>query len=95
MNREQQLAEWKRLSDGATPKLELTRYEHGGGRAFVIKDGRPELVADYYDERNREFYHESPTALPVLLFMVKQMSHAFSEQYLDELWQSALDEVSK
>ncbi len=39
--------------EAATPKpLDITRYSHGGGRMFSGRD----LIADFYDEGNREFY---------------------------------------
>ena len=40
----------------AERSLTLTRYEHGGGR-LVIEDGNDrKLIADFYDEANREHY---------------------------------------
>lgn len=57
----------------ATPadNLTLTRYEHGGGRLFVDLDiGTPEgrdLVADFYEEDDREFYFAARTDIPLLL----------------------------
>jgi hypothetical protein len=57
----------------ATPleNATLTRYEHGGGRLFV--EGVPpkyegrDLIADFYDEGNREAYYALMRAAPALL----------------------------
>lgn len=33
---------------------DLMRYEHGGGRLAVLRDGERKLVADFYHESDRE-----------------------------------------
>ena len=54
----------KSLLAKATPgPIELTRYAHGGGRAF---SGR-ELVADFFSEGDRELYTAARAAFPALL----------------------------
>lgn len=45
--------------------LTLTRYEHGGGR-FYREDSRT-LVADFYNERDRECIVAEHNAMPALL----------------------------
>lgn len=48
----------RELAGQATPTTkdaELCRYEHGGGR-LVVFEGERRLIADFYDEPNREFY---------------------------------------
>lgn len=42
----------------ATCFLEVFRYYHGGGRVFKSGTNRDEkfLIADFYDEENREYY---------------------------------------
>jgi hypothetical protein len=47
-----------RLSAAATKfiDLEIDRYKHGGGRIYTENLGGRTLVADLYDEANREHY---------------------------------------
>lgn len=44
----------------------MMRYEHGGGRLALVEQGNRKLVADFYDEENREFYGEAPTMAQVI-----------------------------
>lgn len=44
------------LAAKATPNPRLVRYDHGGGRLLLEANGLRDLVADFYDEGNREFY---------------------------------------
>lgn len=44
------------LANGRTHEPELSRYEHGGGRMTKEHNNRRNLVADFYDEGNREFF---------------------------------------
>ena len=55
--------------------LTLTQYAHGGGRLFVIGGPNSErkLVADFYDEDNREFYYHARTDLPALVAEVERL----------------------
>ena len=44
-------------AEAATQGAELDRYPHGGGRlAIFAKDETRTLVADFYQEGDREFY---------------------------------------
>lgn len=83
---EERIAELEKLCEAATPEPQLTRYSHGGGRSFVetppLKDqfGRSlgsgtdrELIADYYTEVDREFYHATRTALPEALAEIRHL----------------------
>ena len=47
-----------RVQHGATPcTTHIIRYEHGGGRVWREKSpDDKDLVADFYDKQNREFY---------------------------------------
>lgn len=57
----------------ATPEpLTLTRYEHGGGRLY--KEEPRTLVADFYDEPDRELFYAMRAKLPALLAVVEAAS---------------------
>lgn len=45
------------MAGKATDALDsdLMRYEHGGGRWAKLRDGERKLVADFYNEADREF----------------------------------------
>src|ERR1051326_8443725 len=49
-------SELKRLAEGATPwnASHLIRYKHGGGR-LALTEPRRELIADFYNENDREY----------------------------------------
>jgi len=69
-----ELAEWERLSNNATPDpLILNRYDHGGGRLYQEIDGRRNLIADFYEEADREFYNTARTALPRLIAEIRRL----------------------
>lgn len=55
--------------------LTLTRYDHGGGRMFVVggPDAERRLVADFFDEPDREFYANSPKDIPALVAEVEAL----------------------
>lgn len=56
------------LREGVTPgELIVDRYDHGGGRMYVLNDGKRTLVADTFKEGNREFFAEAPKAVTHLL----------------------------
>ena len=55
----------KEIQAAATADPILIRYEHGGGRSYILTPKR-KLVADYYHEEDREFYHTSRTDWPEL-----------------------------
>lgn len=61
--------------------LTLTQYAHGGGRLFVIGGPNSErkLVADFYDEDNREFYYHARTDLPALVAEVERLRKVVEE----------------
>lgn len=55
--------------------LTLTPYAHGGGRLFVIggPSAERQLVADFYDDDNREFYYHARTDIPRLIAEVERL----------------------
>ncbi len=61
-----ELAEIERLEKAATPYQEIIRFDHGGGRIFVEDEPR-QLIADFYNEGDREFYVAACTAIPALI----------------------------
>jgi hypothetical protein len=65
------LAEVEERCEKATPNPEICRYEHGGGRSYVINEHDRILVADYYSEVDREFYYAARTDLPRALKIIQ------------------------
>ena len=65
----------KARCEKATGDLTLATYAHGGGRLYVIGGPQSErqLVADFYDEDNREFYYHARTDLPALVAEVERL----------------------
>lgn len=74
---DEELAAIKARCAKATPDdvLCMDRYDHGGGRMYVIEDGPHDrqLIADFYDEGNREFYASARTDIPRLVAEVERM----------------------
>lgn len=49
----------RKAAEKATPvdPQDLMRYEHGGGRLAILRDGKRQLIADFYgDGEDTEFY---------------------------------------
>src|SRR5688500_12350284 len=69
-NIDQLLSEGLAKAERATPlddKHKLIRYDHGGGRLYR-EDGKDrDLLADFYDEDNRELYYWLATHALTLL----------------------------
>lgn len=65
----------KARCEKATGDLTLATYAHGGGRLYVIggPQSQRQLVADFYDEDNREFYYHARTDLPALVAEVERL----------------------
>ena len=68
---DENIREIQSRAEKATPGPTLMRYEHGGGRSLLETldpKGNPlrKLVADYYEEPDREFYHHARTDIPAL-----------------------------
>lgn len=67
----------RELAGQATPTTkdaDLCRYEHGGGR-LVVFEGERRLIADFYDEPNREFYAAlNPQTAIALLDAVERLT---------------------
>ena len=59
----------RELLAAATPvtDADLIRYAHGGGRWAMLRDGERELVADFYNEADRETHVAAWLALPAFL----------------------------
>jgi hypothetical protein len=72
------LEEIKGLMAAATDvsEADLMRYEHGGGRWAKLRDGERTLVADFYNEADREAHVAVWLAAPTLI-----------EQYERNEWQ--------
>lgn len=79
--REDVQEEAKRLLEGVTPEpLKFTRYGHGGARLYRDGDaGERQLVADFFDEGNREFYYAAPRLVRSLLAHVESLSRRCAE----------------
>lgn len=63
----EELAEIERRANEATAGGQLARYDHGGGRLAIFDGDNRDLIADFYDEANREFYFHARTDIPALL----------------------------
>ena len=66
-------AELRRLAESATKGATLERYRNGGGRLAIWGIPR-ELVADFFNERDREFYAAANPA--AVLDMLNQLDAA-------------------
>jgi hypothetical protein len=81
MTQEQELQEieerWKKSTP--TPETKLIRYENGGGRMFKdLTDEAPrKLVADFYEEPDREFYAHAWADVRRLLELVRQQGQGW------------------
>lgn len=53
------IAEGRRLLEKMTPlaNARMVRYDHGGGRLATFDAEKRELIADFYNEGDREFYY--------------------------------------
>lgn len=72
------LRELVAAGEKATPTRDATlmRYDHGGGR-FYREVGRDRLlIADFYDEANREFYFAAANARPALAALLRVVEAA-------------------
>ena len=62
------LHELKRLLMEATPlPHKVNRYDHGGGRVFVDAGEDRNLIADFYEEADRELFIALRNAAPELI----------------------------
>jgi len=70
MNLEEIKTRWRKSTDA--PKI--NRYDHGGGRMYVdLEDGTRKLIADLYDEGNREFYYFATSDMTALIAEVERL----------------------
>ena len=81
------IARLEALDKAATPDLEIVRYPHGGGRVFGT-DGRT-LVADFYNEADREYWLALRNELPRLLRLLRAGENAKGslercDEYMDQ-----------
>lgn len=67
----EELKEIEERCNKATPGPNLIRYSLGGGRSLLDNGRERKLVADYYNEEDREFYHNALTDIPRLLDHIK------------------------
>lgn len=74
-----------------SPSRTLIRYDHGGGRLYIPGDGdeRRDLIADFYDEANREFYYRAPENIEALLAEVQRLQQEVHSSYLEHPTSSA------
>lgn len=80
-----QVAEIEAREKGATPQpLNLTRYDHGGGRLVQNEGNNLQLIADFYDEANREFYVAARDDVPRLIADLRAARAAL------RLWEEAI-----
>lgn len=74
------LEELKLLYEAGTKgPLTLIRYEHGGGRLY--KEEPRTLVADFFDESDRELFVATHRALPALLAVAQAAVRADSVRH--------------
>lgn len=68
----EELAEIERRLDAVTPgEWELSRYDHGGGRIWDAATKRV-LIADLYQEGDREFIAHARSDVPALIAELKR-----------------------
>ena len=68
MSAADRLNEIEARANAATDHVKLERYRHGGGRlANFSTNSDRELVADFYNEEDREFYTAARTDVPALV----------------------------
>lgn len=70
------------------PNTKLMRYPHGGGRLYLEDmDGFAradrDLIADFYDEDNREFYYALDPETVRLVLDVVRAAQDYAEAYDD------------
>lgn len=74
----EQLAAIKARADKATAAdaLTLSAYAHGGGRLYVVggPNAERQLVADFYDKDNRQFYYNARADVPALVAEVERLA---------------------
>jgi len=71
----------ERLDDATSethPQLKVNRYDHGGGRMFIDGETR-QLIADFYDEAEREFYVNAKADLRFLSAHVETLTQQVAE----------------
>ncbi len=93
------LGELRELLAKATPVVEadLMRYEHGGGRLAILRDGQRTLVADFYgDGEDRELFMAMRVSLPSLLDRIEALEQAEAEWTIERATgQRQLEELER
>jgi len=93
MSLQTKLKEIEERAAKATPanQLTLARYDHGGGRLCGPTnwmEPRPstprDLVADFYDEANREFYTAARTDVPRLVRLALAQARVIASERFPE-----------
>lgn len=65
--------------------MKVNRYDHGGGRFWTELDGKRNLIADFYEEGDREYYlAASPSAILSLLARMEALEKVAA--LVEELW---------
>lgn len=79
-------AELRALAEAATPVRpeDLMRYDHGGGRLAILRDGQRTLIADFYGAGpDREFYAATnPAAILSLLDQIDELRAALNTAFV-------------
>jgi len=76
-----------------TPKWTLIRYDHGGGRLFIDGEaGERTLIADFYNQGDREFYSAAPQLVRELLAaLTPPASPPTNKELRDLAWQWVIE----
>ncbi len=71
-----ELDEIRQRLDKSTPldKATFTSYSHGGGRLYIDDGKIRDLIADFYDEANRDFYFNARSDIDFLLAEVNGLN---------------------
>ena len=60
--------------------VDLMRYEHGGARLAILRDGMRHLVADFYHTEDTEFYAlTNPSNIAQIVAYVKALESLLGE----------------
>ncbi len=82
------------LAEAATPvliHLDLMRYEHGGGRLAILRDGERKLIADFYGDGSDTEYYAAvhPAAVLSLLDQIDGLRARVAEVEGNDLSEAA------
>lgn len=73
------LSDLEAKARAATPgPLSVNRYDHGGGRLFIREP--LQLIADLYDEGNREYYAAFSPSIALKLLKIARAAQELHDQ---------------